>query len=104
MIKIYEAENTFDAQLISDYLQARGIKVMVSGMYLQGAMGELPVDARPAIHIYDERDKTLALKIIREILPEASDQGEWRCPKCGEVQPNSFDVCWACGEGRPDEE
>jgi len=39
--------------------------------------------------------------------PDESTGPEWRCPKCGELVPGNFDVCWKCmttkeGEEDPD--
>jgi hypothetical protein len=27
--------------------------------------------------------------------------GEWPCPKCGEVNPGNFQICWNCREEAP---
>ena len=26
---------------------------------------------------------------------------DWPCPKCGEIVPGNFDVCWNCSAARP---
>lgn len=40
---VYRAENIIDAHLVRNVLEGAGIPAHVSGEYLTGAMGELPV-------------------------------------------------------------
>ena len=43
LVEVYSAETTTDAHLIKGLLEQQGIDAFVSGHYLQGAFGELPV-------------------------------------------------------------
>ena len=40
---VYEAENIIDAHLVKGLLEQDGVPAFVSGGYLTGALGELPV-------------------------------------------------------------
>ncbi|MGH8121203.1 MAG: DUF2007 domain-containing protein [Rudaea sp.] len=42
---VYQAENIIDANLVKNALEAAGIVAFVSGQYLTGAAGELPLNA-----------------------------------------------------------
>ena len=42
---VYQAENIIDANLVKNALEHEGILAFVSGQYLTGAAGELPVIA-----------------------------------------------------------
>ncbi len=42
---VYQAENIIDANLVKNALEHEGIPAFVSGQYLTGAAGELPVVA-----------------------------------------------------------
>jgi hypothetical protein len=42
---VYQAENIIDAHLVKNALEGAGIGAFVSGQYLTGAAGELPLTA-----------------------------------------------------------
>lgn len=102
MHHVYQAENLLDAQLVQDALQDSGIDATINGVYLSGAIGELPADATPSVWVVDAGDVAQARSIIRELLENAAGtEGDWRCGKCGEQCEASFQFCWQCGAGRP---
>jgi len=43
MIRVFDAGNITEAHIVRGMLQAHGIDAHVGGHYLQGAIGELPV-------------------------------------------------------------
>lgn len=67
LVDVYHADTTTDAHLIKGLLEQHGVDAFVSGHYLQGAFGELPVmniiqvmvatqdeqQARQILHDYD---------------------------------------------------
>jgi formyltetrahydrofolate synthetase len=63
MINIYNATSTTEAHLIKGLLKQHGIDAHVSGHYLQGALGELPVIDLIQVTV-DEDDEERALKVI----------------------------------------
>ncbi|HYW03081.1 MAG TPA: DUF2007 domain-containing protein [Gammaproteobacteria bacterium] len=104
MIPLYEAQGLLEAQMCRDYLAARGIRVHVQGVYLQGGVGQLPADTRPVLWLEDARQYRLAREMIAEVLqPARSDAPSWRCARCGEQVGPEFDICWNCGAGRTEQ-
>jgi len=60
---IYRAENIIDANLVKGVLESEGIHAFVSGAYLTGAVGELPVSGLVSVMVSDsdvERAATIA--------------------------------------------
>ena len=53
---IYEAENLLDGHLVKGLLEQRGIPAFVSGQYLTGALGELPVAGIVTVYVADEHE------------------------------------------------
>ena len=57
----------------------------------------------PALCVVRDEDYDRAMKLLGEIYYAPPSQGpDWRCPKCEEEVPASFDSCWQCGTVRPD--
>ena len=62
--------------------------------------GELPIDAAlPQIWVEDPADFARARELIDEFLRSTHTGPPVKCPKCGEENPSSFDLCWSCGAG-----
>lgn len=60
--------------------------------------GELPVDvARPQVWVDDPAHFARARALIDEYLSAPPAGPPVRCPRCGEENPGSFDLCWSCG-------
>lgn len=62
---VYTASNSIQAHLVKILLQGEGIQSHVSGDYLQGAMGELPVLGMMEVMVEDT-DLQRAKNIIQE--------------------------------------
>ena len=63
-------------------------------------MGEVPYDAAlPQVWVEKPADAERARALILEFLKAPSAGPARRCPRCGEENPGSFDLCWACGAG-----
>lgn len=104
MHKLYVAHDLIEAQLIRSILHARGINAVVANEALQAGVGELPmVETWPEIWIRERRDWDRAIEVLRayENREEGSD---WSCIRCQEINPGTFDECWACIEPLADEE
>ncbi len=54
MQPIYTARDILEAHILKGYLQQRGIETHVSGFYLQGGIGELPVGGTVQLWVADE--------------------------------------------------
>ena len=63
---IYEAENLLDGHLVKGLLEQRGITAFVSGQYLTGALGELPVAGLVSVYVADE-DEAAANDVVAEL-------------------------------------
>ncbi len=67
MKRIYEAAGLTDAQLIKDILEQHDIHAHIDGLYLQGAVGELPAHGLVAVSV-DNQYADRALFIINDYL------------------------------------
>ncbi|MDH5183070.1 MAG: DUF2007 domain-containing protein [Gammaproteobacteria bacterium] len=65
MVIVYEAANTFEANLLKGLLEQQGIEVTIAGEYLQGGIGELPVAGLVTLSV-EEIDLLAAQKIIKD--------------------------------------
>lgn len=98
-MKIYQAASILDAQLVCDMLLSSGIDARVSGAYLSGAIGELPVDTVVGVWIADAGHEERARSIIDAM--EAQRQApvkEFNCAGCGAEVTSNFNNCWQCGD------
>lgn len=68
---VYHAANSIDAHLIKDILAQHDITTMIKGEFLQGGMGELPVNDLVQVLVADI-DYTNAKQLIAEW-----DAGTW---------------------------
>jgi hypothetical protein len=100
MKQLYQAKDRLEAQLLKDYLQARHITTVTQGEYLSGAAGELPALQFPVLWVLEDRDYTIARRLIDEFFDVATEGAAWRCPGCGEVSEGQFEACWNCGTER----
>ena len=78
---IYEAENLLDGHLVKGLLEQRGIPAFVSGQYLTGALGELPVAGIVTVYVAED-DEAAANDVIAEL----------------EADRRAFDAAQAAGE------
>ena len=95
MIRLCRAANVVEADIIAGLLSSRGIATHVFNRFAASASGELPpIETSPEIWLADERDETLARRMLAEReCPPAADRA---CPRCGETNPAAFDLCWNC--------
>jgi hypothetical protein len=70
---VYRAENIIDANLVRNVLEGAGIPAHVSGEYLTGAMGELPVMGLVSV-LVAEHDWPVASRLAAEIDAELSER------------------------------
>jgi len=101
MQRVYTAENVFDAYILRDRLIEQGIEAVVHGEMLAGAIGELPVDARPGVWIRDNDQYAAARAVVAAFEADAEDTPDWHCPRCGEDNAGTFALCWNCRRPAP---
>mgnify|MGYP001493774229 CR=1 FL=1 len=63
---VYQAENIVDAHLVKNSLESAGVRAFVTGEYLTGAMGELPVMGLVAVMV-DDDDVEIARDVVAEV-------------------------------------
>lgn len=99
MKRVHSATNLPEAHLLLHLLADRGIRARVFNANASSLAGELPIDATlPQVWVDNAADAPRARAIIDAYL--RSPHGPPRqCPACGEENPSSFDLCWACGAG-----
>ena len=96
---MYQARDLIEAELLLQRLRDRGITCAVKNVFLQGALGELPLSIRPQVCVLEERDATAAEVCIRdmEAALKAPELPDVVCPRCGDTNPGNFEACWKCG-------
>jgi hypothetical protein len=102
--RLYEARDRIEAQLLVDYLGGWGIRAVILGDYLSGAVGELSALSFPAVWVVENRDLEIARRRLGEFLDRSGATAArpgWDCPACGAEVDAGFDVCWRCGAARP---
>ena len=100
MIKLARAPSLLLAQHWVNLLEQARIPCELHNQYLQGALGDIPVDqCGPEVWIERERDLPEARALIEGGAPAGSLP--WFCPECGERLEPQFTVCWQCGESKP---
>lgn len=94
--RVYQAANSFEAGLVQGLLQRDAILVSVRGEYLAGAAGELPLNDVGVQLWVPQQQFSVAQRIIAHYLQQLQHEpAQWQC-RCGEVNYQSFDICWSC--------
>lgn len=102
MIKVYDAADPIDAQLVCDWLRAHHLQAETRGQYLSGATGELPPGNLCSVWIAEPRHKDLARQLIEQLEADRLRSAQPRpCPACGELCESQFELCWSCGASLP---
>ncbi len=103
MLKLYEAENQFDAQLVLDKLLSADIDAVIKGQFLSGAIGELPTAGLITIWIVHAEDKTRGQSIVEDFESHKRHTSPpQKCPSCNELIEGNFSLCWNCGSELPE--
>jgi len=102
MLKVYEAENLVDAHLALDELQAAGVRAIIKGSMLAGAVGELPTAGLISIWIEGEAQYDRARQVLAIYEKARNEPMSVRyCGHCGEACEGHFSCCWHCGRPLP---
>ncbi len=103
MLKLYEAENHLDAQLLLDELLSADIEAVMKGHFLSGAIGELPAAGLITVWLADEADESKGRTIVQEYESRKSHESPpQQCPGCSEEIEGNYVVCWNCGKELPE--
>jgi hypothetical protein len=95
--RVHSAANLAEAQLIADLLARHGIEATVLNANASSIAGELPIDsALPQVWVANPAQAANARQAIETFI-HARPGPPVACPRCGEENPGSFDLCWSCG-------
>ncbi|MEZ6132974.1 MAG: DUF2007 domain-containing protein [Planctomycetaceae bacterium] len=102
-------QTVHEAHIARSFLEAHGISCAVTGDQLSTTLSWYGNAAKRIELIVDRDQANEAIAIIRELDAVDSDQHlwgtappmDWRCPQCTEVNADTFDECWSCGQDRP---
>ena len=100
MKRVHAAANLPEAHLLVDLLADRGIRARILNANASSIAGELPIEASlPQVWVDDPADADRARAVIDAFQRETPSTLVVKCPRCGEENPGSFDLCWNCGVG-----
>ncbi len=103
MLKIYEAENQFDAQLVLDKLLSADLEAVMKGQFLSGAIGELPTAGLITVWLVHPDDESKGQIIVEEFESHKRHTNPpQKCPGCSEIIEGNFLLCWNCGDELPE--
>jgi len=98
MRRLCSASNLPEAHLLLHRLAQAGIAARVFNEYAQGGLGEIPFTyAWPEVWVLEDRDEERARAILADYERSHSVPETRPCPDCGELNPESFELCWRCG-------
>jgi putative signal transducing protein len=97
MRQVYVSSYPVDADVVSTYLEANGIKAMV----LNEHPASIGVDRAPTVWVVNDDDEARALRLIEERNVDRRPAPSWRCERCNESNDGDFGVCWKCGGPAP---
>lgn len=99
MILGYRAPSANAAAMLTQALEAAGIRTVQVGGQASGAFGELPADALQ-VELWIPKDQAqLARTTIEGIQSrERRSQPDWICAQCDETNEGEFEICWSCQE------
>ena len=104
LVEVYRARNTPAAYLLKGELEEAGIRAVIEGELLQGALGEIPMgwSTSPRI-LVESRDVPEACEIIRRSEksspgpgPKNAENGSV-CLSCGAPLSEDEETCLECG-------
>jgi len=100
MIRIYQAQDLPQAQLILNMLEQHQISALLQNANAQGAVGEVPfTHAYPEVWIKHDKDKEIAKQLVNQFEQPLNNE-QWYCQSCEEFSPMTFELCWACESPR----
>ena len=97
-IKIYKASDENEAHFIKGLMGKYSIDINLLGEGLSIAIGELPLEVKQVDILVHENQFNKAKKIINNYEKELKKQTneKWKCIKCDNTNPESFEICWNC--------
>jgi len=100
LIDVYEASNAIEANIVKNLLVDSGIEATISEQNEPFA-GLTIVPPNVYVRRMDEAKARQVVEQYEDELEEKKAAPDWKCPKCGEEVPATFDECFKCGAERP---
>ena len=102
MRRVFSSNNVTETVLVRDALLNGGVPVSVQNEL--SSQSAVPGFRPPAeIWVEDEAFYGRAKRIVMNtlaVLDSKTTGHPWRCEHCGEENPQSFDLCWNCGQDK----
>lgn len=77
-----------------------GVAARILNANASSVAGELPIDASlPQVWIDDPAQAPRAHELVEAYFRRRHTGPPRRCAQCGEENPSTFEICWACGSG-----
>lgn len=100
MRKVFSSNEVSETVLVRDALVHRGVEVTIQNEY--SGRSAIPGFRPPAeIWVRNDDDYESARQVVVDTiatLDSKSDAPPWACSSCREENPQSFEVCWNCGQ------
>jgi hypothetical protein len=103
VVEVYIATDAPQAYFLRNMLVDAGINAQVIGGTVSSSLG-LPagVESAPSVLVH-RNDEAKARAILdewekrhRQPHPDDEVRPAWRCPTCGELVDDDYDLCWSC--------
>ncbi|MCA9538214.1 MAG: DUF2007 domain-containing protein [Myxococcales bacterium] len=92
---MFSSLNAAEVHLVRSLLNREGISSRLRGQDRVGLYGEVPWDDARVELLIDPSDLPAAQALIKG--SQRAGAIERPCPRCGEFNPWSFELCWQCG-------
>lgn len=101
MRKVFEHPAFHEVGHCESILNSHGIATTIRNQDVSSLSGEVPYAAAfPELWVLDDSTYDQAIALLREYHESArrdATRPDWKCSRCGETVPGSFDSCWHCG-------
>lgn len=105
IVEVYSAQDLGQAHFLRDMLADQGIEARVVA---ETGLGLPPLgESAPCVWVH-RADEARARELLADweksharLRPGEDPRPAWKCPACGELVEQDFDVCWNCQTPRP---
>jgi hypothetical protein len=88
--------------LLKSQLEARSIPCLTRGEHMASAAGGVPFgECNLELWVLNDEDFEAAKTALKRWLAPV-DRAAWDCENCGETIEGQFQLCWNCGNARPE--
>lgn len=102
MRKVFSSNELSETVLVRDALIHQGLAATIQNEY--SGRTAIPEFRPPAeVWVNSDGDYDTARRIVVATIAtidSKADAAPWICPSCSEQNPQSFDICWSCGNER----